>query len=872
MKKLFVSLILILAGIQPALGSQPNSTALLMTLKPRQPNWRIEVVKMYSHGTPNVIVFYEPTLEGGERPVKQVTFHENSRIQIEMDVAVVDEESRGAKEWNSKIVPHGTRVDFNQEGQLVRVAAYQFGLLDGECKTFYGQGKIQNEATYLLGNLNGAAKSYYEDGKLKEEAYYENGLLEGEVIQYHSNGNRAALVPHHEGKVHGVAMNWFPSGILNVQRQFSEGILHGDGKNPAFIVYDEARNIVEVLDFRKGQPVGLHIRYHANGIESYRLNYKNGKKEGKEQFFAEDGVLLGEGLFRDGMAIGKHFRNHPNGTLAYEAHFDERGALLQPVVEFNQNGQKIRQFFAVGEKLTGPYFEWYDDGVPKVEYNYALGEYDGEQKEYYPSGQLKVATRYVDQKREGAHEEWHENGVLARKLHFHEGLKDGQMGEWFSNGNARLDAYFQADRPDGIQSEWYENGQLKVRSEFVSGLKQGWQREWSDQGDLLLEALFENDQMQGTMLSWWNRDQIKTRFQFDKGKKEGIHKWFYKDGKPERVATFKNDLMEGEMLSWYPDGAIQSVQFFKEGKPIGEHRTYFPKSGSSQKDEERLAHLFNYDDQGQMHGEERTYYQDGKLQTIVSYFHGAVDGKRQVFDAQGNLIEEANYVRGKLEGSYFQKTPEGRELLAHYHNNLKNGPHLIFHPVNQKGEKFKAVETFFENDQIEGIVYEYSDRGKKIAETPYVHGKKEGLAKIYSADSKISITVEFSADKKSGLATQYAPNGALFRTTSYIDDLKNGEEVTYHENGKVATVFNYHNDQLNGIAYGWSPEGILTFEAEYMDGLRHGKLNKYYEDGKPYLEQMFAYDKLEGEKRKYQRDGSLTISYYEDGELMKMVR
>ena len=254
--------------------------------------------------------------------------------------------------------------------------------------------------------------------------------------------------------------------------------------------------------------------------------------------------------------------------------------------------------------------------------------------------------------------------------------------------------------------------------------------------------------MHGTVLSWWSKDQIKTRFQFDKGKKEGMHKWFYENGKTERIATFKNDLMEGEMLAWYPDGAVQTVQFFKEGKPVGEHRTYFPKSGSSLKDEERLAHLIRYDNEGKLHGDERTYYQDGKLQVVISYQHGVLDGTKQMFGPNGVLYEEATYIQGKLEGKFFQRSGDAREVVTHYHNNLKNGPHIIYYPPNQKGEKLKAVETAFEDDQIEGILTEYSDLGKKVAETPYVHGKKEGTANIFAGEKRISITNEFYADKK----------------------------------------------------------------------------------------------------------------------------
>ncbi len=85
MKKMFIALFLSLAGFNSLASAEQNTASYLMTLKPRQPNWRFEVIKTFPQGNPQVIVFYEPIREG-ERAVKQVVFHENSRIMSEMDI------------------------------------------------------------------------------------------------------------------------------------------------------------------------------------------------------------------------------------------------------------------------------------------------------------------------------------------------------------------------------------------------------------------------------------------------------------------------------------------------------------------------------------------------------------------------------------------------------------------------------------------------------------------------------------------------------------------------------------------------------------------------------------------------------------------
>src|SRR5579872_1287258 len=118
MKKILAILTLSLVGISSIHASSTQSAPQIsIALKPRQPNWRFEIVQSYPQGTPQSIIFYEPLALGGERPVKQVVFYENNRIAIEMDLTVVDEDSDAAREWKSPFVPHGARVDFSPEGK-----------------------------------------------------------------------------------------------------------------------------------------------------------------------------------------------------------------------------------------------------------------------------------------------------------------------------------------------------------------------------------------------------------------------------------------------------------------------------------------------------------------------------------------------------------------------------------------------------------------------------------------------------------------------------------------------------------------------------------------------------------------------------------
>src|SRR3990167_9344293 len=122
-----------------------------------------------------------------------------------MDVAVVSNDSPGAKEWQATIVPDGLRVEISPDGKPVKIIGYSKGILQGECKVYHPNGKEAFVQNYINGKLEGDAIGYYQDGKIKEKASYENGKIINEFIHYYENGNKSLLIPYVAGVPHGTS-------------------------------------------------------------------------------------------------------------------------------------------------------------------------------------------------------------------------------------------------------------------------------------------------------------------------------------------------------------------------------------------------------------------------------------------------------------------------------------------------------------------------------------------------------------------------------------------------------------------------------------------------------------------------------------------
>lgn len=819
-----------LSSAQSAAKESSQKIPANIELKPRQANWRMQVAETYPEGQPLKIVFYEQVTKDREVPIRQIIFYDNGMVKSEMDVCQVADDAPIAKESGSSIVPHGVAVFVTPNGQVERVASYDKGILDGQMRVFYANGKEQGICSFKQGVRHGYVATYYENGNKQEEATFADGQIVGDLVRYNENGNRIALIPHKEGAAHGQAMEWYESGALRSLRNYNAGQLHSSGQTTAAVIYgDGGKEIIEVQDFQNGVPVGMHIQYHPNGKESYRVNYKDGKKQGKECFFSSSGEILGEGEYRDGQPIGKIWRKHANGKMAYTALYNKESVLEGPATEFFESGQKYKEYYLVGDKLDGDYKEWSDNGQLVVSYHYKEGVFDGDQMEFHTNGKMKLRMAYIKGKRHGRYEEWYANGQIANVIDFIDGVRTGICSAFYPSGKAKLEEHYVEDKLEKDRREWYENGKLKASGQFHEDKKQGIHREWNETGDLVLEVNFDNDLPDGVFKKWYGKDRPQQIIGYSQGKKNGKLQEFYENGRLKGQASYKMDQLDGDIRSWFEDGTPFVEKKYVNGISVGEQKEYYP---ADQEGKQVLARHFFNDENGQMHGEQKTYHANGAPQTFAFYDHGVLEGKKTVWNDEGVLIEEAVYSQGKINGRHFQHLDDGREVIYHYANNRLEGVHEIYYPQAEGQEKVLAVSANYVEGVLEGEFQEYDQQGNKTAGTPFVNGKKQGTARVWDAKGNVQLSIDFVDDKRHGKFFQYFPNGHIFREIAFKNDQPHGEEKVFFENGQQASYVPYVEGKIHGVAQDWNPEGVLVFEGEYRNGVRHGKFNKDYKSEK----------------------------------------
>ncbi len=169
---------------------------------------------------------------------------------------------------------------------------------------------------------------------------------------------------------------------------------------------------------------GLWLLYYESGIVLDSSNYSNGKRDGIEKMFHENGQLW---VYRNWKVVeGKSKQNE------YSVGYDVDGNKTFEDFEIEDNKWKQNGFYPNGNKKNE---------------NYRVnGNWQGERREFYDSGELEWRTYYKEGKRDKTKKStrYYKNGNI-----WYEGIAGDGETEW-----------------NGEFKKYHENGKLKEISNY----------------------------------------------------------------------------------------------------------------------------------------------------------------------------------------------------------------------------------------------------------------------------------------------------------------------------------------------------------------------------------------------------------------------
>ena len=144
---------------------------------------------------------------------------------------------------------------------------------------------------------------------------------------------------------------------------------------------------------------------------------------------------------------------------------------------------------------------------------------------------------------------------------------------------------------------------------------------------------------------------------------------------------------------------------------------------------------------GVLHGDEKSYYQSGKLKSLGSFKRGILDG----------------IVTGYYEDGTIQ-------VRAIYDNGIKQGRVIHYYPNGTK-----QVETFYTDDKFDGVRSTWYENGKPMEVAPYSKGLLHGTGRTYYETGGVFEEVKFEYGTPK-IMRVFTEDGKLSEQKGWIDN------------------------------------------------------------------------------------------------------
>ena len=129
-----------------------------------------------------------------------------------------------------------------------------------------------------------------------------------------------------------------------------------------------------VLELNKVPFSGRLVSFFSKEKLESEMYYIDGKKDGYEKQWFENGDLAIERFYKNGFKTGTHKGWWENGKPKFQYYFNDRGEFHGRVKEWYQTGFMFRDFNYINGKEIGSQKLWYETGKIKANYEVVNGE------------------------------------------------------------------------------------------------------------------------------------------------------------------------------------------------------------------------------------------------------------------------------------------------------------------------------------------------------------------------------------------------------------------------------------------------------------------------------------------------------------------
>lgn len=250
-------------------------------------------------------------------------------------------------------------------------------------------------------------------------------------------------------------------------------------------------------------------------------------------------------------------------------------------------------------------------------------------------------------------------------------------------------------------------------------------------GNLKEEIPYNKEsRIHGVRRSFYPNGQLEAEENYQNGKKEGAFKQFYESGQLLFEGNHKNNLIFGKFKTYYPNGNLEEEgDYLKDADVVysSESGDYTTKNGDylSPEDAEKalnsikftgnykkyyengnIEYDLNFNSKGNREGIQKTYNEDGSLESEESYKDGKKDGVFRYYK-NGGIVKEEEYKNGVLVTK--------KSTIKNEEKNVKNFECNNPIAIKTLKEEFPNIffKTFYDLSGFKGQGIDYEDFARR---------------------------------------------------------------------------------------------------------------------------------------------------------------
>ena len=273
---------------------------------------------------------------------------------------------------------------------------------------------------------------------------------------------------------------------------------------------------------------------------------------------------------------------------------------------------------------------------------------------------------------------------------------------------------------------------------------------------------------------------------------------------------------------------IISYASYKLSEGVNGEQKYYYESG-------KLMSTGQYID-SKMDGAWNYFYESGEPQAIASYDKGMEQGTWKWFFEDGSTMRTGTYEKGMFEGLWLNYYDSGAVSdSSYYEHGRLSGKSSVYH---ENGQLMRSGN--FKRDRQDGVWQEFYENGQKRTEGSYEAGDQKGVWHFWNQNGKPLQELEYLGAERFKIINVFdenenliVENGKGVYKSNYEDNtlhitgtvengFKTGVWKEYHTNGKLKEEGVYENEEFK-IIDRWSLDG----ETQIVDG--NGDYKAYYE-------------------------------------------